>query len=142
MDLIKSLILTRVEYALLGSGAAWLDDNSTLPFHEIDREVRLIDHVGRNSFMSWVDYGDINEVAVHDGSFFRSPPPVVRDMSRSTLWEDLIGQEVELFPIRTLTKGLVIRSASHQLCCCCYEQGSWGVDVLHISRDFPTPITT
>jgi hypothetical protein len=137
MDLLVSMILTRVEYAIFDSDAVRLDETPANSFHEIDREVRLIDHVGRNSFISWVDYGDICEVAVRDKSFFNQPPPVVRDMSRSPLWHDLIGHEVDIVAKNTPTKHLMITSPGHQICCCCFERGLWAVDVLHIARNLP-----
>ena len=137
MHLLRSLVLARVEYALFESDAARLDDNPGLSFHEVDREVRLIDHLGASSYISWVDYGEFYEVAVRDKSFFTQPPGSVRDMSQSRLWQHFVGHEIGLYSITTPTTYLMIRSADHQICCCCFERGSWGVDVLHIARDLP-----
>lgn len=138
MHPVQSMVLAQVRYETFGRAAARLDDRAVLPFHEIDGEVRLIDRTGQSSHVSWIDYGDDYEVAVRDRSFFNSPPPLVRDMSRSPLWERLIGRRVDLLSTAKPVKHLMIRSAAHRIYCCCLENGTRGVDVLHIARTPPS----
>ncbi len=127
--------LTRVEYHLFESDAQSLDQNPDCHFHEIDREICLVDSSGVRTYVSWQQIEDWAEVGLSAESFFVPPIPVVRDVSNSPLWRDIVGNEVTLSRSGYLNDTLTIACANESVFCCCYETGhGWGADVIHVTK--------
>jgi hypothetical protein len=132
--------LTRVVYKFFESDAQWLDADPHRAFHILDREIQLafenaIVHV------SWKQAAAANgeiyfSIACQEESFFVNEP-VVRDMSEHAFWKPLVGTDIELIFQDSEHTVLELKGTHHSVFCAAYEEGNWGVDVVHVSVAIP-----
>ena len=130
--------LVQVVYEIFDSDAQWLDEDDSRPIHEIDREIRLVDDNGKNTFISWTSHADhYFKVGIADVPFFNEPIPITRDMSDSILWKDLVGKNVSLDFDDTNHQVLRISNTENAVYCWTSEFAETGLDILFISQQKP-----
>lgn len=134
--------LLKVTYNLFESDVNRLDSKPNAAFHVLDREIVLSDEDSKETYISWIQTASaegnvICSIACQETSFFTNEP-VVRDMTLHQFWHPLIGRELTFCDTDPDHQILEIRSADHSVYCSSYEDGRWGVDVVHVSLVAPS----
>jgi hypothetical protein len=132
------MIPKQVRNEVFSSDAEWLDEHPDSDVHEIDREICLVFQDARaDKFVSWEQVGNLFEIRIKETSFFKSPPEVVRDLSGSQIWRELIGRFVSIDYFDEGHLVLSITDGQHPTYCCSRESDRWGVDVVHVTNVQP-----
>jgi hypothetical protein len=134
--------LLRVVYELFESDAEHLDQQSSMNWHEIDREIRLEGKGGEQVYISWGWQDSPAQYAIEMSPqpFFTPPAPITRDMSGSLLWAGLIGKEVTFAYLDPGHQILEVRAGAISVYCSSHDlrRGLWMIDVLHVSATRPS----
>ncbi len=123
-------------YWLFPSDEAWLSENPDCGFHSIDGEVALRFQSDPTLFVSW-NQGRGEEgyrVAWSAVPFFNHDNMLEKDFSNSAIWSEAIGAAVHLRYAKADKTTIVVSGPNATVYLSAFEDGSWGVDTLHISN--------
>lgn len=129
--------LKRVIYELYDIDLVSLHDQ--LEWHEIDREICLEFDGDCRRYFSWCNEPVQYSVGIRDHRFNVNEPDHVIDVSEWTIWEGLIGSDIDFIYRDELHQVLELRGKSGSVYLSSQEQGSWQADVLHISNALSAP---
>ena len=131
--------LINVKYELFDHDVLELDENFDREFHEIDREIELTFSHNEIRYLSWVQCKTGFFVGINNKSFFDKRSEHIREMTDHPFWEPLINQDVIIEVRGGYGELCRVSTPSHFVNICCFQNGNWGVDVLHISQSVPPP---
>ena len=129
--------ISSISYHLFESDAEHLNQNRALPFHEIEREIQITSPES-SVYISWAMANNAYRIEHQAHSFFSNHPAVTQDHSTHPIWAQLVGTKIDYLRAGPDGLALEIRGTHHSVYCSPFEQGRWGVDVLHISTTLPS----
>ena len=129
--------LKRVIYELFEIDFGSLCGGADSAEHEIDREIYLEFETGEKFYFSWCNEPEQYCIGFKPERFNKNEPECVIDASRWQVWHELIGQEISFMFTDESHQILELKSLSSSVYLSSQERGSWGADVLHISKGLP-----
>ena len=126
-----------VTYELFESEVQSFESEMDGPFHELDREVKLIGSRGETRYISWHSEPYQYCIWTSDQSGFTGDFASM-DMTGSEMWKEIVAEEVRIGYEEGDYQILEIRSRKGTVYCCSWDShGAWGMDVVRITRDRP-----
>lgn len=137
LNSFNPMILKRVIYELFESDFGALCGRANSAYHEIDREIYLEFETGQKYYFSWCSEPEQYCIGFKPERFNKNEPERIIDASSWQVWHALIGQEISFMFTDETHQILELKSLPSSVYLSSQERGSWGADVLHISKVLP-----
>ncbi|GAA4788423.1 hypothetical protein GCM10023307_11850 [Lysobacter hankyongensis] len=132
--------LIAICYRLLNGEASAVEAAENNEIHDFGGELVLTFDDGEKSFISWVNDPVQYAIGTKDASHFVPDAELADyDVSDTSMWASLIGQDVSLSFIAANNQVLKVSSAADHVLLCSYERGGWWADEVTVCRQAPAP---
>lgn len=132
--------LTAIHYRLFEGEELVVDAAERDETHDFGGELVLTFQDGQKLFVSWVGEPVQYAIGTQGSSYFLPDAQLTDfDVSASTTWAGLIGQEVALHFTAPDNQVLRVSSATGHVLLCSFERGSWRADEVTVCKHLPAP---